>query len=102
MPVPVTGTDEAFTTLEMAQRKVFGNVRPSPDGEAMMRDVLSPGNLVGLLGTQTLAGTLLGTGWLDHETDWLCPRPFRNGFALFQLPPERTSKGSTGFPAPGW
>ena len=45
----------AFTALDMAQRKVFCNVRPSPDGEALMRDVRSPGNLVGLLGTQTLA-----------------------------------------------
>ena len=56
----------------MAQRKVFRNVRPSPDGEAMMRDFLSPGNLVGLLGTQTLAGTLLGTQTLA-ENDTLSP-----------------------------
>ena len=38
----------------------------------MMRDVLSPGNLVGLLGTQTLAGTLLGTQTLA-DNDALSP-----------------------------
>ena len=21
------------------------------------------------------------TSWIEHPTDWFCPRPFRNGFA---------------------
>ena len=39
----------------MAWRKMFGNERISADGEAMMRDALSPGEI--LLDTQALADT---------------------------------------------
>jgi hypothetical protein len=35
----------AVVNVEMPRRKVFGNETISPDGETMMRDALSPGEL---------------------------------------------------------